>query len=289
MSYPSTIRMGDCNLSVASSCTAEFQSIVWFNSQLLELLIFNPDSFIFPCWFLVLMSQLMMLSGSVESWWCIVVANVQTMIIGHRGFHSTLQPGLAVPHSKVWCQTEVKRRPEESSTESSFFHRRLTGWLTDWLKCCNLWEWRDRTEEFSGQALVPDKGFFSNSQNFRSCFWCMQYEHLLPIWNSLLYSLPDLVCVLMIPGSYAVFLVSGVQPMIMGKTFPMKSSHSQWLLTVAAGWHQVMLGFRVICTWSPYAWWLLLQIFRSFNCLLVNVCRERGLKYMYALSQNSKP
>jgi hypothetical protein len=27
MSYPSPIRMGDCNLSVASSCTAEFQSI----------------------------------------------------------------------------------------------------------------------------------------------------------------------------------------------------------------------------------------------------------------------
>jgi hypothetical protein len=110
-----------------------------------------------------------------------VVANVQTMIIGHRGFHSTLQPGLAVPHSKVWCQTEVKRRPEESSTESSFFHRRLTGWLTDWLKCCNLWEWRDRTEEFSGQALVPDKVFFSNSQNFKSCFWYVQYEHLLPM------------------------------------------------------------------------------------------------------------
>jgi hypothetical protein len=160
-------------------------------------------------------------------------------------------------------------------------------WQADWLvEMLQLVRMERQDWRIQWTSSCSRQGFFSNSQNFRSCFWCVQYEYLLPTWNPLQYSLPDLVFVLMIPGSYAVFLVSGVQPiMIMGKTFPMKSSHSQWLLTVAAGWHQVMLGFRLICTWSPYAWWLLLQIFHSFNCLIVNVCRERGgLKYMYALS-----
>ncbi len=202
------------------------------------------------------MSQLMMLSGSAESWWFIVVANVQTMIIGHRGFHSSLQPGLAVPHSKMWCQIEVKRRPERKFNQEFLFSQktdRLTGWNAG---TCENGE--TGLKNSVDKLLFQTKVFFQTLRTSEAAFdacnmnTCCLHEilyyilcltwylcwwfQLLPTWNCLLYSLPDFIFVLMIPGSYAVFLVSGVQPMIMGKTFPMKSSHSQWLLTVAAGW-----------------------------------------------------
>lgn len=144
-----------------------FNPIVWFNSQLLELVIFNPDSFIFHVdfWF-----------WWASWWWWAEVRRVggvlwwlmcrQWLLVIES---PTLQPGLAVPHSKVWCQIGVKSRPERKFNQEFLFSQKIDR-LTDWLKCCNLWEWRDRTEEFSGQALVPDKVFFQTLRTSEAAF-----------------------------------------------------------------------------------------------------------------------
>ncbi len=137
------------------------------------------------------MNQLMMLSRSADSWCCIVVANVQTMIIGHiEG--PTLQPGLAVPHSKLWCQKEAWKKVQQPRVPFFTEH-----WQADWLvEALQLVRMERQEWRIQWTSSCYRQGFFSNSQNFRSCFWCLQYGNLLPTWNSLRYYLPDLVFLL---------------------------------------------------------------------------------------------